>query len=207
MDNMEAISLYNGQRSNTFQPAKDFASASSVYLTACKPVFVGGGRRDNLSISLKGGSFGTINPSALWEHKFGDRLSSSLNAEYLYTTGRYKFTYAKKDGYDTTEMQRNGDVRALRVEGGLFGRIKDGDWRVNAYFYDSERGYPGALVREEPDKFRHEYRQWDTNFFLTGGIPKEFFIILFTAAQCPIRLRLPALPLRSAQGCIDDVRR
>ena len=31
MDNMEAISVYNGQKSNIFQSAKDFASAGAVY--------------------------------------------------------------------------------------------------------------------------------------------------------------------------------
>ncbi len=206
MDNMEAVSLYNGQKSNTFQSAKDFASASSVYLSTRKPVFEGE-RRNNLSVSLKGGSFGTVNPSALWEHRFSDRLSSSLNAEYLYTTGRYKFTYAKKDGYDTTEMRRNGDVRALRVEGGLFGQIKDGNWRAKAYFYNSERGYPGASVREEPGKFRHEDRQWDTNFFLQGVFRKNFssfYSLLFNAKYAYDYLRYLSDPRKDVSTMYVD---
>ena len=32
LDNMEAISLYNGQRSAIFQSAKDFGSAGSIYM-------------------------------------------------------------------------------------------------------------------------------------------------------------------------------
>ena len=32
LDNMEAVSLYNGQKSSIFQSAKDFASAGSIYL-------------------------------------------------------------------------------------------------------------------------------------------------------------------------------
>ena len=39
LDNMEAITLYNGQKSSIFQPAKDFSSAGSVYLQSRTPRF------------------------------------------------------------------------------------------------------------------------------------------------------------------------
>lgn len=171
LDNMAAVTLYNGQKSSGMQSAKDYASASAVYLQARIPEF-GAGKRHNLKLTLKGGSFGTVNPSALYEQRLGERVSNSFNAEFLYTTGRYKFSYVKADGYDTTAVRRNGDVRAVRVENGLFGRVKDGNWRAKVYFYNSERGYPGAFVREEPGKFKHEDRQWDTNFFLQGSFNK-----------------------------------
>ena len=126
------------------------------------------------SLSFKTGSFGTANPAALWEHRFNDKLDAQVSAEYLYTTGRYKFSYRKFDGYDTTEVRRNGDVSAVRAEAGLFGRIQNGGWRAKIYYYDSERGYPGASVREEPGKFRHEDRQWDRNLFAQGSLRKHF---------------------------------
>ena len=173
LDNMSSVTLYNGQKSSGVQSAKDYASASAVYLRTRVPEFRDG-KRCNLKLTLKGGSFGTVNPSVLYEQRLGERISNSLNAEFLYTTGRYKFSYVKADGYDTTAVRQNGDVRALRIEEGLFGRIPNGNWRVKAYFYNSERGYPGAFVREEPGKFRHEDRQWDSNFFLQGSFFKAF---------------------------------
>ena len=173
MDNMEAISVYNGQKSNIFQSAKDFASAGALYMTTRRPTF-DSTKRNNLRLSFKTGSFGTANPAALWEHRFNENLDAQLSAEYLYTTGRYKFSYRKLNGYDTTEVRRNGDVNAIRAEGGLFGRIKNGGWRAKIYFYNSERGYPGASVREEPGKFRHEDRQWDRNIFAQGSLRRHF---------------------------------
>ena len=173
LENMESVTLYNGQKGTAVQSAKDYASASAVYLRSRTPVFQGG-RRTNFKATLAGGSFGTVNPSVLWEQRLGERVSNSFNAEYLYTTGRYKFSYRKKDGYDTTAVRQNGDVRALRIEEGLHGRIPDGSWKMKLYFYDSERGYPGAFVREEPGKFRHEDRQWDTDFFAQGSLYKEW---------------------------------
>ena len=173
LDNMEVISLYNGQKSAIFQPAKDYSSASAIYMQTRKPLFKGE-KKNNLNIGVKGGSFSTINPSLLWEHRFNERISSSISTEYMYTSGRYKFTYAKKDGYDTTAVRQNGDVRMLRLENAFFGKIPKGEWKAKAYLYNSERGDPGAAVREEPGKFRHQDRQWDTNLFVQGSFQNYF---------------------------------
>lgn len=172
LENMEAVSLYNGQKSSIFQSARDFASAGSIYLQSRTPVFEKG-KKNNFKITLKGGSFWTANPSLLWERQIGENLSMQISTEYLYTTGKYKFSYSKKDGYDTTEVRKNGDVRYYRAEASLFGNIRNGRWQAKVYCYDSERGYPGASVREEPGKYRHQDRQWDRNFFLQGRFQKE----------------------------------
>lgn len=172
LDNMSAVSLYNGQKSAIFQPAKDFASAGSVYLTSRVPEF-SSNKKDNIRAALKAGSFGTVNPSIVWEHKLSERINTSLNAEYLHTNGRYRFSYSKKDGYDTTEVRKNGDVTSFRLENGWFGKIKNGDWKAKLYWYRSERGYPGAAVREEPGRFTHQDRQWDDAVFAQSSLRKN----------------------------------
>ena len=173
LDNMEAISMYNGQKSAIFQSAKDYASASAIYMVTRKPTFKQD-KKYNVNIGIKGGSFETINPSVLWEQKLSEMISLSVSSEYFYTSGKYQFSYAKKNGYDTTEVRKNGDVKMLRAEAALFGKIKRGEWKAKAYYYNSERGYPGASVREEPGKFRHQDRQWDENFFVQGSFRKNF---------------------------------
>lgn len=172
LDNMEAVTLYNGQKSALFQPAKDYASASAVYMQTRKPVFFSK-KRYNLNVGIKGGSFETINPSVLFEYKLNENISASFSSEFLYTSGKYKFSYAKKNGYDTTEVRMNGDVRMFRAEVALFGKIPKGEWKAKVYYYNSERGYPGASVREEPGKFKHQDRQWDDNFFVQGTFRKK----------------------------------
>ena len=181
LDNMESVTLYNGQKSTSLQAAKDYASASAIYLRTRTPYF-SYGRKYNLVAKVAGGSFGTFNPSVLWEQKAGARVSNSLNAEYLYSTGKYKFSYQKRDGMDTTAIRQNGDIRAVRVEDGVFGQLGNGEWKAKAYFYNSERGYPGAFVREEPGKFRHEDRQWDTDFFTQASLLQEFGRYKFSAS-------------------------
>ncbi len=169
LDNIEEISLYNGQKSEIFQPARDYGSAGTIYLRTRRPTFENG-KRDNLNITMRTGSFGLANPSLRWEHKLSRAVSLSLNAEYTYATGQYHFRYRKyfSDGtlaWDTTAVRKNGDVQAWRVEGGLFGAIPDGRWNAKFYYYDSERGIPGAIVN---NVWYNSQRQWDRNFFVQG---------------------------------------
>ncbi len=172
LDNMESVSLYNAQKSSTLQSAKDFAASGTIYMQTRTPSFEQG-KDTNLKLSFKTGSFGTLNPSLLYEQKLSDNISASFSGEYLYTTGEYKFTYSKADGYDTTAMRENGDLEMYRLEGALFGTINNGSWRAKVYYYNSERGYPGAVVREEPEVFKNEDRQWDQNLFAQGSLRKS----------------------------------
>ena len=66
LDNIEEISLYNGQKSEIFQSAKDFGAAGTLYLRSCRPKFEDG-KNTNLRATMKAGSFDVINPSALFE--------------------------------------------------------------------------------------------------------------------------------------------
>lgn len=118
LDNMESITLYNGQKSAIFQPAKDFGSAGSIYLQSRIPKFEEN-ETHRIKATFKTGSFGTVNPALLWEQKVNEKVNMSLSGEYMYTTGRYKFTYRVEEGYDTTAVRRNGDVMPyeLRMAG------------------------------------------------------------------------------------------
>jgi outer membrane cobalamin receptor len=176
LDFVEEISLYNGQKSEIFQSAKDFGSAGTIYLRTRQPRFAAG-EKTNLTAYLRAGSFDLVNPSVLWEQKISESASASLNAEYIYASGRYKFRHAKyhADGSlanDTTAIRENGDVRSLRVEGGVNGRVEQGRWSVKGYLYDSEKGLPGAIVA---NIWKNAQRQWDRSMFVQGSFQKQLF--------------------------------
>lgn len=178
LENIEAISLYNGQKSAIFQPAKDYASASSIYMQTKEPIFKTQ-KNYNINGIFKTGAFGLINPSVLWEQQISPSISSSLNVDYTNATGKYKFRYRvinnidDRPSFDTTDVRKNGDIELFRIEHGLFGKIKDGDWKTKLYYYHSERGYPGAVVRKTPGRYTNEDRQWDRNFFSQSSIKKR----------------------------------
>lgn len=176
LDNMEAIQLFNGQKGSYLQPAKDFGSSGSVYMQTRRPRFIDD-EKTNLRTLLKMGSFGLLNPSILFEHKLGERLTTSFNAEWIQAHGKYKFRYrrvkpfSQELAYDTTAVRENGDINATRLEANLFGHIPDGRWSIKGYNYNSERGIPGAIVN---NVWRRGERLWDTNSFLQGMLQKEF---------------------------------
>ena len=106
--------------------------------------------------------------SSLWEERISASLCSSLNAEVLSSSGKYKFRYRRKnaDGsvaYDTTAVRQNGDIWAVRLEGNLHGLFNGGGWALKGYTYHSQRGIPGAIVS---NVWRRGERQGDHNSFV-----------------------------------------
>lgn len=176
LDNMQAISLYNGQKSQIFQSAKDFNSAGSIYMWTRRPEFAQG-ETFHVKATLKGGSFDLVNPALLIELKLSDKVKASFSGEWVSSSGKYKFRYRRKAVmtdeimYDTTAVRQNGDIRATRMEAALFGDISGGKWMLKAYNYTSERGVPGAIVN---NVWRRGERIWDNNSFMQGSIEKDF---------------------------------
>ncbi|MDR2041320.1 MAG: TonB-dependent receptor plug domain-containing protein [Tannerella sp.] len=174
LDNMEEISLYNGQKSEIFQSAKEFGSSGSIYLSTYKPKFKDG-KNTNFRAGLKTGSFDLFNPSIIYEYKISDKINTSFNAEWVNASGKYPFRYrrVRPDGelaYDTTATRQNGDIDASRMEGSVHGYLNDGLWKVHVYHYESERGIPGAIVN---NVWRRGERLWDRNSFIQGVYQQE----------------------------------
>lgn len=120
LDDVEEISLYNGQKSDIFQSARDFGSSGSIYIVTRQPRFEKN-KNANFKATMKTGSFGLVNPSMRYEYKISDAVSSSLSGEWTNATGRYKFRYRRRNSlgeiaYDTTAMRQNGDINAIRLE-------------------------------------------------------------------------------------------
>ena len=173
LDNVEEITLYNGQKSSLMQTASDYGNAGSVYIRTRRPVFWN--KNDNFRAKVKYGISNMLQLGALWEHKFSNRLSASFNLGTLTSDGRYEFRYKRNnyDGttaYDTTAVRENGDVQTIRLEGNLHGLIERGSWTAKVYHYQSNRGIPGAIVN---NVWRRGERQVDCNTFVQGAYQKD----------------------------------
>lgn len=169
LDNMEALSLYNGQKSQILQPARDFGNAGTIYMRTAVPQFKGD-ETYHARAAVRTGSFDLINPSALVQLKLSRRVSASLSVEWLNSSGKYNFRYRRVNpagevAYDTTATRQNGDINATRLEASVFGKTSHGNWMAKAYNYNSERGIPGAIVN---NVWRRGERIWDTNSFIQG---------------------------------------
>lgn len=165
LENLEEISLYNGQNSTLLQPARAYAAASSLYLKASPPHFEQN-QKHQLKIGLKGGSFGLFNPTLKYNYRLAERTSLGINAELINANGKYKYRYTN-GVYDTTVVRHNADIFAKRAEATLHHLFTDSArLQFNLYQYSSERGLPGAIVS---NKFNFSQRQWDDHFFIQSS--------------------------------------
>ena len=175
LENIESVSLYNGQKSEIFQSAREFGSAGSIYLNTRFPKFKKG-ETSHLRVGLRAGSFDLFNPSLTFEYKLSETMSLSFNSEWINSSGKYKFRYRRVTpsgelAYDTTAIRENGDIDAVRFEGGVHGFLPKGKWKVYLYHYNSERGVPGAIVN---NVWRRGERLWDRNSFVQGMFEHRF---------------------------------
>ena len=171
LDNVEEITLYNGQKSAIFQPASDFGNAGSIYIRTKAPEFEKDQEITHLKFKAQYGSSDMFRFSTLWEQRLTKTVSSSVSAGFLTASGKYKFRYERRfsDGttaWDTTAVRQNGDIHAERIEANLFGRLNQGGWQVKGYLYNSARGIPGAIVN---NVWRRGERQQDLNTFVQAA--------------------------------------
>ena len=181
LDNVQEITLYNGQKSAIFQPASDFSHAGAIYIRTKEPEFKrkeeGGKWKENTNLRFKTqyGSSDMLRLSTLWEQKISETMSSSVSAGFLTASGKYKFRYERRypngeTAWDTTAVRQNGDIHAERIEANLFGRLYQGSWQVKGYLYNSARGIPGAIVN---NVWRRGERQQDLNTFVQAAFDKN----------------------------------
>ncbi|MBK1894375.1 TonB-dependent receptor [Chryseobacterium paridis] len=177
LDDLEEISLYNGQKSEIFQPAKDFGSSGSIYLQPKIPSFKNG-RKTNLVVRLKNSSIDLFNPSFRLEQKITDKIAASFSSEFIQTDGIYKFRYKRyyPDGQlanDTIAKRHDSDLKSKRFEASLNGNVKDGSWSVRGYGFLSDRGIPAAIVN---GRFGGRgQRLEDESYFVQASLRKKLF--------------------------------
>ena len=176
LENVDNISLSIGQTDNIFQPARMFSSASVLNIQTQKPNL-----SDKQSISgkinLKAGSFGLFNPAFLVNGRLSEIISASFSGEWLSAHGKYPYVLnygiIGKDS-SSVETRKNTDVKNLRLEGTLFADFSDNSKAyLKTYFYNSERGLPGATIYYNTDNFSSQ-RIWDNNFFAQTHFETRF---------------------------------
>ena len=163
LSSMETVSLYNANKLDYCQSASEYASGATVYLQTKRPT------HDSLSVQLRNASFFTwmakVNGQFNWRGWQG-----FVDAEYCTSRGDYPFRY-HSEYEDTVGRRANSDIRYGRVEAALF----RGGFSSHIYYYDSERGCPGGIVRRLSDKYTNVGREWDRDFFVQASYQQQFF--------------------------------
>lgn len=152
LENVEQISVNSGT-DDIFLPARLFAAANLIQIRTLRPKF--DKRPFHIDLRFLGGSYGLWSPSVLLENRIvkprenGFSLSSSLNINYLQSDGRYPFTIYYGGDNDSTSLEKrsNSDVKSMNIEGNLFFTFDyTTQMDVKFYYYQAERGLPGAII-------------------------------------------------------------
>lgn len=157
LSTLESVSLFNANKLDNCQSASEYASGATVYLRTRRPT------TDSLSVQLRYASFSTwmAKTNVQFERK---GWSGFIDGEWTDSRGDYPFRY-QSEYEDTVGRRSNSDIRYGRIEGALF----KGGFSSHIYYYDSERGCPGGIVRRLSDKYVNVGREWDRDFFVQAS--------------------------------------
>ncbi|MBQ3873033.1 MAG: TonB-dependent receptor [Bacteroidales bacterium] len=151
-DDLEAVELYAGQKSELLQSAREYGSASSLHMKTAVPK----GRKT--AFRLRGGSFGTFSPSVSHEGRIGRRITARGRLGADIADGTYPFRYK-----DSLMRRENSDIRAFRASAGMWYTPDNGRYELSLRYYDSERGIPGPVIKKSADHPLSLDRQADRN--------------------------------------------
>lgn len=153
LSTLESVSLYNANKLDACQSASEYASGATVYLRTRKPTC------DSLTVTARLASFHTYmgRVNAQFSRK---GWKGFVDGEYAKSKGDYPFRY-RSEYEDTVGCRRNSDIEYGRIEAALF----KGGLSSHLYYYQSERGCPGGIVRRLSDKYNNVGREWDRDLF------------------------------------------
>jgi vitamin B12 transporter len=155
-DNTDNVSLTIGQSTSLCQPARFYASANVISIQSAKPFF--DSLKCHYKFAYKTGSFGMINPSFSLQNKIGKHSFSDISGNFVKANGEYKYKVQ-----DTTLKRSNSDIQSLNLNVRLVSEFKDSSkLSMKLYFYNSERGLPGAVIMYNPFSSQ---RLWNNDFF------------------------------------------
>lgn len=160
LDNVAMLSLTIGQSDDIFRTARASASVGVLNITTREPSFLD--KNYSLHAQIIAGSWGQFNPYLYYAYKLSRKFSFSLDGSWQRSDGNYSFERKNVDEV-IKEKRQNTDVDIKRTELNIFGQLsKTQKLSVKAYYFDSERGLPGAVILYYN---KSNQRLWDRNFF------------------------------------------
>jgi vitamin B12 transporter len=145
LNNVQNITLYNGQPANILQTARAFSAASILAIETIRPN-LSADKPFTITANIKGGSFGLFNPYLQWQQRLGDRWSFIINGNVLKANGRYNY-HANDDGAEFDGTRFNADINAKQADAALYwAKNHINKFSIHINYYNSDRGLPGAVV-------------------------------------------------------------
>ena len=174
VNNVEELSLDNGNRIMNMQTARSLASGSVLSLTSSRPAFANG-ENTNGDISLSYGSFNLFNLNGTLNQKINEKIVFNINTEFINYEGSYPYTLHYGNGInDSTSKERreNNDLLLFKIESNIYANIsKKSSLKTKIYFYYDQKGLPGPTTLYY---LKSAQRLWNRDLFAQSVFTHHF---------------------------------
>jgi vitamin B12 transporter len=166
LNNVQEITLYNGQPPYILQSARSFAAASILSIKTIKPL-LNVAKPYQITAGVKAGSFGLFNPYLQWQQRLSDTWAFVINGYTQYANGEYP--YKIHNGNTTTQQTRvSSAINAQQIDGAIYWAKNDSNkFNLRVNYYNSDRGLPGPVVLYTPPPSGQ--RLWNQDLFIQSG--------------------------------------
>lgn len=170
LNNIQEVTLYNGQPTDICMPARSFSYASVLSIKTIRPNLTES-KPYQILLGMKGGSFGLVNPYLQWQQRINGQWSFIVNGYLEKANGQYKYKVAGA-GNDSTYTRNNADINAKQADGAVYWAKNDSNkFNLHFNYYNSDRGLPGAVVFYNPVS---NQRLWNQNIFVQSGYERSW---------------------------------
>lgn len=160
LNDVSALSLVIGDNDDIFLPAKNAASAATLYINTGK--MLSGDLATHITTQMKLGAWGYTNPFLKVEKNLSEKFGFSIVGDYIYTENDYPYTIMNVT-QEVSDRRNNTRMNSGHAELNLTYRPTSGNvFTLKTYYYDNSRRLPG-MVHYYVNESREQLR--DQNFF------------------------------------------
>jgi vitamin B12 transporter len=144
LDNIVQVQLNNSHSNEILLPARAFASASLINIKTSNALLLQNGKME-FKLKLQQGSFGFFSPAIFYKTLLSKNIQTSIHAEAQESKSNYPFITYENNSIQT--KRNNSDLKSQKLEYDLlFSNNKKDIIKFKTYWYNSDRGLPGAIV-------------------------------------------------------------
>jgi vitamin B12 transporter len=189
LNNVQEITLYNGQPPYILQPARSFSAASVLSIKTIKPL-LNAAKPYQIMAGVKAGSLGLFNPYLQWQQRLSNTWAFVINGYTQYANGEYP--YKIHNGNISTQHTRiSSAISAQQIDGAIYWTKNDSNkFNLRVNYYNSDRGLPGPVVLYTPPPSGQ--RLWNQDLFVQSSYQRSWksgFSLLLNAKFSKNNLR------------------
>ncbi len=204
LNNLQEITLYNGQPPYLLQPARSFAAASVLSIKSTKPS-LSAVKPYQITAGIKSGSFGLFNPYIQYQQRLNNTWSFVINGYTQYANGEYP--YEIHNGNTTSQQNRvSSAISAQQIDGAIYWAKNDSNkFNLRINYYNSDRGLPGPVILYTPPPAGQ--RLWNKDLFIQSSYQHSWqsgFNLLLNAKFSKNNLRYFDPQFPNTAGFLDQ---